>query len=329
MITTYTKDFIPDDSGAHGLFATDLPDRLTVGADVEIRLVYTAPAKGLSRGSKLRVTLPPGFHPVQDADPRRPGYVAAASGARTAIFLRPDLNFGVTLESDLAGGEEVTLVYNPPGGAKKSVVTLVCYRDPVELACDVKPAGEETYRRIFQRSIRLRPEKPHRIFLRVPSVVREGESFDLDINIRDEYDNIAEDFTGIIELSSDRDILDFPARIVLAAADRGSKTLKGACRFKISRVPDSGDDALLAEPRGYAVLPRPAEVRNCQRIHARAEGIAGASNYVLLAGEDMPRIYWGECHVHTRDFSDGMGTMADAFHYMKRVSRFDFGGLGD
>ncbi|MHA1689374.1 MAG: hypothetical protein ACTSUN_08575 [Promethearchaeota archaeon] len=41
------------------------------------------------------------------------------------------------------------------------------------------------------------------------------------------------------------------------------------------------------------------------------------------------QVYWGDTHIHTREFSDGIGTARDAFHHVKNVVLHDFAALGD
>ncbi|MHA1350711.1 MAG: hypothetical protein ACTSPZ_07765, partial [Promethearchaeota archaeon] len=81
---------------------------------------------------------------------------------------------------------------------------------------------------------------------------------------------------------------------------------------------------------GFALYPVSSEIlSNIGKLYVSNRKLTGTSNPIVWDDDISSQVYWGDTHIHTREFSDGMGTGADAFHYAKNVVLHDFAALGD
>jgi hypothetical protein len=81
---------------------------------------------------------------------------------------------------------------------------------------------------------------------------------------------------------------------------------------------------------GFTLYPVSAEiVSNIGKLYVSNRKLIGTSNPIVWDEDISSQVYWGDTHIHTREFSDGMGTGTDAFHYAKNVVLHDFAALGD
>lgn len=325
----HTPDWHPHSADTYGQAMSNLPRAIEAGAAITLQLTYVTPAKGLPAGSRIRINLPPGFHPPQTHSQDKAGFLEISACVPVQIELKTFLSFHLVLTESMPGCSRLEVVYNPQGNKSRPVATRVAYHDPVPFSVDVKCPDDTLFTRILTQDIQILARPAARLFLKIPSVVHVGEAFDLVVNVRDDLDNLVTHFSGEILLDGDRSRLQFPDRVWLSHADQGFKRLEGACKFLTEPVANSSLEVLLKPQAGHQVLSQPAELANVQWIDACCGSLHGQSNPVVLASDNQPGIYWGDIHVHTRDLSDGMGTIQDAFHYMMQVSAFDFGGLGD
>ncbi len=329
----YQKDFIKVKDASLGKARINAPSRVVAGSEYMVTAEFIAGRRGLEKGSALRLELPYAGEKINVDKPGQAGYTEFSAPIKLKPFMTTHWKLAYCeLEEDLPPGAGIRAVFNRNRtGRPQPVTPQVAGRDCQEIHFDVKPRGEEKFRRLVSARTRIVGGKARSFLVKAPTVAADGESFVVVVAAKDEFDNVAEGFRGAVELSASAGVSPARKMIGFEKKDRGKKAIRGF-RFTGRRIPPSTRELLLKEQNFYFVLPPPPEMENVAVIDARTgDGeIKGRSNPVYRAERrEKNRIYWGDIHVHTRDFSDGFGSGMDAYHYLREVSLLDFGGLGD
>ena len=229
-----------------------------------------------------------------------------------------------TIKEPLKAGGTIEFNYNEQ--KQKMAAGNVAYIDELECAFDIKQPGEKFFTRIGKKIIKMVSDEASFFLVKIPSLYL-GESVDIQIVALDEFGNRNYQFDGIIEIDGD-DCLDFPNSVEMK---KGYAKLEKALSFKSDFYgKDSKLDKLLFENRGFGHFPVLSELlSNIGRVNVKCGKISGSSNPIVWDEDISLQLYWGDTHIHTREFSDGIGTGRDGFHYAKNVVLHDFAALGD
>ncbi|MCP4763296.1 MAG: hypothetical protein GY870_16095, partial [archaeon] len=150
----------------------------------------------------------------------------------------------------------------------------------------------------------------------------------------DQYGNRDYRYSGKVNIKGP-DSINYPVETFLK---EGYIEIKEAITFKNEYFPSSVVEDLLINRKAYGSLPLvPEIIKNIAKIVV--ESAEETENGNILKGVSNPivwdkdyvkkQLFFGDTHIHTREFSEGMGTGEDAFNYAKNNSLLDFAALGD
>jgi hypothetical protein len=161
--------------------------------------------------------------------------------------------------------------------------------------------------------------------VKIPSIYLE-RPVDIEIVALDKFGNKDLNFNKEAKITGDS-CLEFPDSAILKD---GYIKLTQSLSFKKYKKEETKISSLLQYNTGYTLFPVFSELMsNIGKLHVNCGEISGSSNPIVHDDDYHCQLYWGDTHIHTREFSDGIGTGSDAFHYSKNVVLHDFAALGD
>ena len=293
----------PGDGGGRAWLESADPPEPTAGGRGRFHFVYEAGPEGIAVGGSLQLQVSPfwDWTTPQVLDPSRPGYTEVTTEAR-GVELRPATIgrqlLGVEVGGRaLAAGERVHLVYG--AGPERAYVDRFAERDArFWFVVDADGDGVRGFVETAP-AVTVRPGPAARLVLFLPATARPGEEVLLTAALLDAAGNAGPAFEGTIRIGGSHQGLEAPSEIAFTAADAGRRSVP-------VRVLAPGIHRL----RGHG----PA-------------GLASETN-PLRAGEDVPRILWGDLHGHS-GFSDGTGLPEDWYAYARDVAALDVAALTD
>jgi hypothetical protein len=227
------------------------------------------------------------------------------------------------LHDPMSIGDTIEFKYNKL--KKVNAAGDVAYIDEVYSALDVKLPKEKVFNRIGLKRISMISEEASFFLIKIPTIYR-GKPADVEIVALDKFGNRDYRFNGKVVIQGDI-CLDFPNKATLS---EGYVLIEQALKFKEEIQPNSKISRLLRYNMGFTLYPVSSEIlSNIGKLYVSNRKLIGTSNPIVWDEDISSQVYWGDTHIHTREFSDGMGTGTDAFHYAKNVVLHDFAALGD
>ena len=276
---------------------------VTAGQPARFRLVFEVGPLGIAKDGAIYLQVSPfwGWSTPQTRDSEAAGYTTFETSA-SDIELKPRTVAPQLLQLQVTGrplvaGDRVTLVYG--AGPARAVADRFAERGSrFWFAVDGDGDG---VRQVLEDSpqVEVLPGPPAQLQVALPGTARPGERVAVTLALLDAMGSAGTRTAGEIIFPERPAGLELPARVALAPADRGRKTV-------------------------FAVAREPGIVR----LRAEGpEGLSAESNPLLIAREG-PRVLWGDLHGHS-NFSDGTGTPEDYYLYARDVSGLDVAALTD
>jgi hypothetical protein len=292
----------PSDGGGRAWLEPS-QEAVTAGQPARFRLGFEVGPLGIATGGGIYLQVSPfwGWSTPQTRDRQAPGYTAIETSASDIELkprtLAPQLLLLKVTGRPLVAGDRVTLIYG--AGSARAVADRFAERGSrFWFAVDGDGDG---VRQVLKDSpqVEVLPGPPAQLQVTLPGTARPGEQVPVTLALLDATGNAGTPAAAEIVFPERTAGLELPARVALAPADRGRKTIFAAAR----------------EP-------------GIVRLRAEGpEGLSAESNPMLIASEG-PRVLWGDLHGHS-NFSDGTGTPEDYYLYARDVSGLDIAALTD
>jgi len=297
----------------------DIDEKIVVNSKTSIKIILKAKKEYPSR-TLFRFVIPYGWEPIN----LKNGFCSIESSVKGKIkATKSILMLGYILQDSLIIGDTIEFNYNKL--KKVNTAGDVAYIDEVYFALDVKLPKEKVFNRIGLKRISMISEEASFFLIKIPTIYR-GKPVDVEIVALDKFGNRDYHFNGEVEIQGDN-CLGFPNKATLR---KGYALIEQALKFKEEIQPNSKISSLLRYNMGFALYPVSSEIlSNIGKLYVSNRKLTGTSNPIVWDDDISSQVYWGDTHIHTREFSDGMGTGADAFHYAKNVVLHDFAALGD
>jgi len=230
------------------------------------------------------------------------------------------------LKQPLNKGDFIEFNYNK--SKTKHTASELAYFDKVICALDVKYLKDKLFTRIGKKEIKMVSEKASIFLVKLPTIYQ-GVPMDIQITALDKFGNRDHNFNGEIDIDGDNCLI-FPK---CAKIEEGYVKLEKTLTFKNISETETRIKKLLKENRGYGDFPVVKEIlEKIGKLYVSSGEIKGNSNPIVWDDDyskNLLQVYWGDTHIHTREFSDGIGTGRDGFHYAKNEILHDFAALGD
>jgi hypothetical protein len=277
--------------------------RVTAGGRGRFRLSYEVGPLGIAKGGGIYLQVSPfwGWSTPQVEDERAPGYTRVEASAGD-IELKPRTLGPQLLQLRVTGrplraGDRVTLVY----GAGPAGAVADRYAERGSRFWFAVDGDGDGVRGVLKDSpqVEVLPGQPAKLRVTLPGSARPGESVAITLALLDAVGNAGMPVQGEIVFPEPPAGLELPARVALAPADGGHKTVFGTAR----------------EP-------------GIVRLRAEGPGGLSAESNPLLISREGPRVLWGDLHGHS-NLSDGTGTPEQYFLYARDVSGLDVAALTD
>ena len=297
----------------------DIDEKIVVHSKTPIKIILKAEKEYPSR-SLFRFVIPYGWEPINlkngfcTIESSVKGKIKATKSLLMLIYILHDpINIGDTIE------------FNYNRLKKTNTAGDVAYLDEVYFALDVKLPKEKVFNRIGLKRISMVSEEASFFLIKIPTIYN-GNPVDVEIVALDKFGNRDYNFNGEVEIQGDN-CLDFPNEATLR---KGYVLIEQALKFKEDLQPNSKISRILRYNEGFTLYPVSSEIlSNIGKLYVSNRYLTGTSNPIVWDEDISNQVYWGDTHIHTREFSDGMGTGTDAFHYAKNVVLHDFAALGD
>ncbi|MHA1231386.1 MAG: hypothetical protein ACTSPQ_12130 [Candidatus Helarchaeota archaeon] len=310
----YVEDYDIED-----LIEIDVQSKVVVNSKAKIRMKFIA-KKEYPAKTQFRFVIPYGWTPINI----RPGFCKINSEVVGKIK-KTDFQITITfvIKEPLQPGKSVEFIYNE----KSNVNTAGCiaYFDPVYCAIDIKLPKSKLFTRIALKKVQMVSDNAKFLMVKIP-IIYHGDPVDIEIVALDRYGNRDYNFNAIVNINGDK-CLEFPNEAELR---NGYVKLEKALKFKNSYYPDSKLSSLLKDNKGYNDFPvAPELMHNIGRLYVSYNEIKGSSNPIIWDKDYDEQVFWGDTHIHTREYSDGIGTANDGILYARDVVLHDFAALGD
>ncbi len=297
----------------------EIDDKVVVNSKTSIKVVFRA-KKEYPRRTRFRFIIPWGWQPVD----KKNDFCTIKSSVKGKVRLtNSQLMLAYILDEPLNSGGIIEFNYNEL--KKINTAGDIAYIDEVYCALDIRLPKDELYTRIGIKTISMTSDKTSFFLVKIPTIYQ-GTPVDIEIVALDRFGNRDYNFNGKVEFKGDG-CLDFPKDAIM---EKGYIKIEQALRFKGDRRSSSKISKLLRYNTGFTLFPVfPELLLNIGKLRVKSGEISGNSNPIVWDEDITTQVYWGDTHIHTREFSDGIGTGKDAFHYAKKVVLLDFAALGD
>jgi len=297
----------------------DIDEKIVVNSKTSIKIILKAEKEYPSR-TLFRFVIPYGWEPINFKNV----FCSIESSVKGKIKANKSLlMIGYILHDPMIIGDTIEFNYNKL--KKVNAAGDVAYIDEVYFALDVKLPKEKVFNRIGLKRISLISEEASFFHIKIPTIYH-GNPTDVEIVALDKFGNRDYYFNGEVEIQGDS-CLDFPNKATLS---KGYVLIEQALKYKEEIKPNSKISRLLRYNMGFTLYPVSSEILlNIGKLYVSNGKLTGTSNPIVWDEDISSQVYWGDTHIHTREFSDGMGTGTDAFHYAKNVVLHDFAALGD
>jgi hypothetical protein len=266
-------------------------------------IVYETGPYGIAEDGAIYLQVSPfwGWSTPQVSSPEYPGYTTVTTDAR-GVELRPQTLGQGLLVIEISGrgikaGEQVRITYGSgPGGALADSYAEQGSRFWISVDGD----GDGVRKTLINSpTVDVKPGRPAKVVLTLPSTARTGESVRLTVAVLDAAGNAGVPVNGDVVLEDLPRGLAAPQTIRLIPEDRGRKNVE-------VKVMHEG----------------------IYRLRARGPGMLKAESNPLLVSAEGVRILWGDLQIHS-NFSDGTGTPEDIYTYARDVSALDVAAITD
>ena len=297
----------------------DIDEKIVVNSKTSIKIILKAKKEYPSR-TLFRFVIPYGWEPIN----LKNDFCSIESSVKGKTkATKSVLMLAYILQDPMIIGDIIEFNYNKL--KKVNTAGDVAYIDEVYFALDVKLPKEKVFNRIGLKRISMISEEASFFLIKLPTIYH-GKPTDVEIVALDKFGNRDYHFKGEVEIQGDN-CLEFPNKATLK---KGYVLIEQALKFKKEIQPNSQISRLLRYNMGFMLYPVSSEiVSNIGKLYVSNGKLTGTSNPIVWDEDISSQVYWGDTHIHTREFSDGMGTGTDAFHYAKNVVLHDFAALGD
>ncbi|MCD6407990.1 CehA/McbA family metallohydrolase [bacterium] len=297
-----------------------IPMKVEVDSFSTFRIIYTCGEVEIKKGGTIKIGIPHAFSTPQIDNPSGEGYVRIKmpKNLKFTSFIDINMSSGLTRnghvgswtkdifikleEGKLRKGEKIEIIYGDKTeggpGAKTPYFTQW-----FEFTVGVDPEGKRKapYTGFWllekQPKVYTITNKVNRLQIYVPTLVSKGELFNLKIIPKDDKNNMVSSYKEKPEL-----IVEDGSAIRIER--NVNKFLQAKLKTKKEGV--------------YRIL-----VKDLQN------GVEGISNPLWAKKEKAEyRVYWGDLHAHTF-FTDGLGTIKEAYKYARDVACLDFCSVAD
>jgi hypothetical protein len=310
---------LPDESGYSaspqdgGGSVTVTPTAVTARQPCTLTFVYTTGAAGIRAGGGVLCYVTRFWYwtPPQSASPEQPGYsTVACSSADVTLAITVDPYSQTILAKVETGalkpGDQLTFTYGDTSGGRFPEASGGAdrYAEREErFFFKVDGDGDGWFTPVAEQPrFDVRAGEAARVVALGPSRAPVGEPFEMRLSVLDAANNVAEGFTGDIQLTFDPTALEAPETVRIGAADRGSVAVR--------------------------VVPRRVDVTQLIASSSDAR-FAPANSNTLVFYEPNPQrfqLYWADLQIHG-NLSDGTGIPADIYRYARDVARLDVAAL--
>ena len=319
----FASAFRDYDAARDGTISMEGPAEIERGAYGTWRFTYRAGSAGIAPGGGIKVTFRhlAGWGVPQDIDPGGVDFTTAAGPKGVPIHLEAEETFqiwnkyflrffpwqhvsGIEMKQRLSPGETLTLTFGDKSFGSPGFRAPSLARDRAWFMAFVDVDGSGNYIPIHHDLyVRTLAGPPDHLNVILPSQTVAGQPTRVQVRVEDDQGNMASQFRGTVQLSSNDPQSTLPATYTFTAADQGVHWFEDV-RFLKTGV-------LRVEARDPALR------------------LSVASNPMVCATEAPPlKIEWGELHGHTI-FSDGTGTVQQYFQYGRDIAALDFLALSD
>jgi len=297
----------------------DIDEKIVVNSKTSIKINLKVKKEYPSR-TLFRFVIPYGWEPIN----LKNEFCSVESSVKGKIKANKSLLMvDYILHDPMSIGDTIEFKYNKM--KKVNTAGDVAYIDEVYFALDVKLPKEKVFNRIGLKRISMISEDASFFLIKIPTIYR-GKPVDVEIVALDIFGNRDYKFNGDVEIQGDS-CLNFPNK---ATMREGYTLIEQALKFKEEIQPNSKISRLLRYNMGFTLYPESSEIlSNIGKLYVSNRNLTGTSNPIVWDKDISSQVYWGDTHIHTREFSDGMGTGTDAFHYAKNIVLHDFAALGD
>ena len=297
----------------------EIDEKIIVDSKTAIKVIFKA-KKEYPSETQFRFIIPYGWEPINlknDFCSIKSSVKGKVKKTNSTIMLAYSLN------ELMKNGDIIEFNYN----MAKDVNTAgeMAYIDEVYCALDIKLPKETIFTRVGIKKISMVSENASFLLIKIPTIYH-GKPVDIEIVALDKFGNRDYNFNEKVEIKGDN-CLDFPKNATLK---NGYTKIEQVLKFREASKPNSKMRSLLRYNTGFTTYPVSRELSSkIGKLYVNYGEISGNSNPIVWDEDILDQVYWGDTHIHTREFSDGIGTGTDAFHYAKNVVLHDFAALGD
>ena len=297
----------------------NINDEVVIDSNTSIQIIYKA-YEEIPKRTQFRFIIPYGWEPI-DLESGicsiKSSVKGKVKGANSQIMVQYILNEPL--------GPDGTIEFNYNKSNERNVSGDIAFIDPVQCALDIKFPGDKQFTRIGIKEIKMVADNASFFLVKVPTIYF-GDPVDIIIVALDKFGNRDYNFSGTVEIVGEK-CLNVPISAVL---EDGIATIEKSLSFLNDELPDTETEKLLKNDSGYGDYPIfPELTKNIGKVQVKCGDIEGTSNPIVRDRDFSSQVYWGDTHIHTREYSDGMGTGNDGFNYAKNYSLLDFAALGD
>lgn len=297
----------------------DVNKEYTVDSNASIKIRFTS-KKEYPRRTFFRFVIPYGWEPIN----LKNKFCSINSSISGRIKkTRSSIMLGYSINEPMKPGDNIEFNYN----LAKSIKTAcdMAYYDKVYCALDMKLPREKLFSRIGIKGITMISDITTFFLIKIPTVYHE-KPVDIEIVALDKFGNRDKNYNRKVEISGDECLI-YPK---IAILEKGYVKIKEKLKFIKIGTETSLISTLLQYNTGFNLFPAVQELKsNIGKLYVSCDNLSGISNPIVWDKDIKDEVYWGDTHIHTREFSDGIGTGKDAFYYAKNVVLHDFAALGD